>query len=71
MRESTYEVAFTEFIYTHMQKIKIKMQHSQIFQNKLCALLQFAVVVLLSNTRGQSRAYMIVAALRFDITDQS
>lgn len=47
------------------------MQHSQIFQNKLCALLQFAVVVLLSNTRGQSRAYMIVSALRFDITDQS
>lgn len=47
------------------------MQHSQIFQNKLCALLQFAVVVLLSNTRGQSRAYMIAAALRFDITDQS
>lgn len=39
--------------------------------NKLCALLQFAVVVLLSNTRGQSRAYMIVSALRFDITDQS
>lgn len=69
MRESTYEVAFTEFIYTHAKKNK--MQHSQIFQNKLCALLQFAVVVLLSNTRGQSRAYMIVAALRFDITDQS
>lgn len=68
MRESRYEVAFTEFIYIHMQK---KMQHSQIFQNKLCALLQFAVVVLLSNTRGQSRAYMIVSALRFDITDQS
>lgn len=67
MRESRYEVAFTEFIYTHGKK---KMQHSQIFQNKLCALLQFAVV-LLSNTRGQSRAYMIVSALRFDITDQS
>lgn len=68
MRESRYEVAFTEFIYTHAKKKK--MQHSQIFQNKLCALLQFAVV-LLSNTRGQSRAYMIVSALRFDITDQS
>lgn len=67
MRESRYEVAFTEFIYTHAKK----MQHSQIFQNKLCALLQFTVVVLLSNTRGQSRAYMIVSALRFDITDQS
>lgn len=67
MRESRYEVAFTEFIYTHAKKNAAFTNIS----NKLCALLQFAVVVLLSNTRGQSRAYMIVSALRFDITDQS
>lgn len=33
--------------------------------------LQFVVVVLLSNTREQSRAMMIVSALRFDIAGRS